>query len=408
MTAAPRRGFPLPLLALAVAAFAIGTTEFVIVGLLPAVARDTAVSVPAAGLLVTGYALGVALGAPPLAALTARATPYRALSGLLLLFIAGNALCAVAPGYAWLMAGRIVASLTHGAFFGLGATVAAALVEPDRRSAAIALMFSGLTLANVLGVPAGAWIGEHAGWRATFWAVTGLGVSALAAVLALVPRQLALAASGGGSAGWRILRRPDLLAALALTALGFGGIFATLTYLSPLLQSAGFGSAQVNALLLLFGAGLTVGNVLGGWAADRWPGRSMAVILLALAGIEVALHTALQSRAAVVACVALWGAAAFATAPGLQSRVLQVAADAPALASTLNIAAFNLGNAAAAALGARALQAGLPLSGLPLLSAALAAAALALLLTCPAPGSAGSRATGSRSRPAPGRRSASR
>ena len=402
------RGFPLPLLALAMAAFAIGTTEFVIVGLLPAVARDTGVGVPEAGLLVTGYALGVALGAPPLAALTARAAPYRALACLLLLFIAGNALCALAPGYGWLMAGRIVASLTHGAFFGLGATVAAALVEPQRRSAAIALMFSGLTLANVLGVPAGAWIGEHAGWRATFWAVTALGVLALAAVLALVPRSLALASGSHADAGWRILRRPQLWAALALTALGFGGIFTTLTYLSPLLQAAGFGSAQVNGLLLLFGVGLTLGNLLGGWAADRWPGRSMAVILIALAAVEAALHAGLASRAAVVACVALWGMAAFATAPGLQSRVLQVAADAPALASTLNIAAFNLGNAAAAALGARALQAGLPLSGLPLLSAALAAAALALLLTCPAPGSAGSRATGSRSRPARGRRSASR
>jgi MFS transporter, DHA1 family, inner membrane transport protein len=207
----PRAGagsaFPLPLVALALAAFAIGTTEFVIVGLLPSVAADTGVSLPRAGLLVSGYALGVAFGAPPLAALTARATPYRALAALMVLFIVGNVMCALAADYGWLMGGRIVASLTHGAFFGLGATVAAALVPPQRRSAAIALMFSGLTLANVLGVPAGSWIGQHAGWRATFWAVSGLGMVALVAVMLLVPRSLQLAA-GSASSGWRILRRP--------------------------------------------------------------------------------------------------------------------------------------------------------------------------------------------------------
>lgn len=373
------RAIPLPLLALAMAAFAIGTTEFVIVGLLPAVANDTGVSLPDAGLLVTGYALGVAIGAPPLAALTARMAPHRALSALLVLFIAGNALCALAPTYGWLTAGRIVASLTHGAFFGLGATVAAALVEPQRRSAAIALMFSGLTLANVLGVPAGSWIGQHAGWRATFWCVTALGVIALAAVCVLVPRDLALSATPAGG-GWRILKRPRLVGALVLTALGFGGIFTTLTYLSPLLQSAGFTASQVNALLLWFGLGLTLGNLLGGWAADRWPRASMAVILGVLAAVEVALHLGLGSHAVVVASVGLWGLAAFATAPGLQSRVLDEADDAPALGSTLNIAAFNLGNAFAAWLGAGALQAGTPLSALPLLSAGLALAALALSL----------------------------
>jgi DHA1 family inner membrane transport protein len=375
-----RRGIPLPLLALALAAFAIGTTEFVIVGLLPEVARDTGVSLSQAGLLVTGYALGVAFGAPPLAALTARSSPYRALSALMLLYIAGNLMCALAPGYGWIMGGRIVASLTHGAFFGLGATVAAALVEPHRRSAAIALMFSGLTLANVLGVPAGAWIGQLAGWRATFWAVSAVGVLALVGILVLVPRSLPRPGQSTG-AGWRILRRPRLLGALALTALGFGGIFTTLTYLSPLLQSqAHFSATQVNGLLLLFGLGLTVGNVLGGWAADRWPGRSMLVILGVLATIEVALHLFIQTPAIVVVAIFLWGLAAFATAPGLQSRVLDEAGDAPTLASTLNIAAFNLGNAIAAWIGAWGLEVGLSLSRLPLMSAALAVAALLLLV----------------------------
>jgi DHA1 family inner membrane transport protein len=369
----------LPLLALALAAFAIGTTEFVIVGLLPAVAADTGVSLPHAGLLVTGYALGVALGAPPLAALAARATPLTALCGLMVLFIVGNVLCAVAPGYGWLLAGRVVASLTHGAFFGLGAIVAAALVAPQRQSAAIALMFSELTLANVLGVPAGAWIGQHWGWRSTFWAVSSLGVIALAALVALVPRSLKLP-SRANAGGWSIVRRPRLLGALALTALGFGGIFTTLTFLAPLLQSAaGFSTSQVNALLLLFGLGLTLGNVLGGWAADRWPGRSTFAILCALIAVELLLYLGLSSPAQVAASIFLWGMAAFATAPGLQSRGLGESADAPALGSTLNIAAFNLGNAGAAWLGARALDAGMPLSRLPLLSAALALAALALL-----------------------------
>jgi MFS transporter, DHA1 family, inner membrane transport protein len=375
-----KRGIPLPLLALALAAFAIGTTEFVIVGLLPDVARDTGVSLSQAGLLVTGYALGVAFGAPPLAALTARSSPLRALSALMLLYIAGNVLCALAPSYGWIMTGRIVASLTHGAFFGLGATVAAALVEPNRRSAAIALMFSGLTLANVLGVPAGAWIGQLAGWRATFWAVSAVGVVALAGILALVPRSLPRPGHST-DAGWRILRRPRLLGALALTALGFGGIFTTLTYLSPLLQSeAHFSATQVNGLLLLFGLGLTVGNVLGGWAADRWPGRSMLVILGALAVIEVVLHVFIQAPAIVVIAIFLWGLAAFATAPGLQSRVLDEAGDATTLASTLNIAAFNLGNAIAAWIGAQGLETGLPLASLPLVSAALAGAAMLLAI----------------------------
>ena len=379
-TAPAGAAIPLPLLALALAAFAIGTTEFVIVGLLPSVAADTGTSLSQAGQLVTGYALAVAFGAPPLAALTAKAAPYKALSGLMLLFILGNAICAAAPGYGWLMAGRIVASLTHGAFFGLGATVAAALVPPQRRSAAIALMFSGLTLANVLGVPAGAWIGQHAGWRATFWAVSALGLLSLGALLALVPRALRLPSTPGAPAGWALVRRPRLLGALGLTALGFGGIFTPLTFLAPLLQTeSGFSAVQVNGLLLLFGLGLTLGNMLGGWAADRWPVRSMFAILASLAAVELALHLGLRVPALVVACVVLWGMAAFATAPGLQSRVLGEASDAPALGSTLNIAAFNLGNAGAAWLGAEALRAGLGLSWLPVLSAGLALAALALL-----------------------------
>ena len=374
-----RSALPLPLVALALAAFAIGTTEFVIMGLLPAIAVDLAVDLPDAGLLVTGYALGVAFGAPPLAALAARVRPHRALAALMLVFVLGNLMCALAPGYATLMAGRLVASLTHGAFFGVGSTVAAGLVPVNRRAAAIALMFSGLTLANVLGVPGGAWIGTQAGWRMTFWVVCALGLVALACVWNLVPRHLE-ATDAGGSGDWSILGRPRFLAALLLTATGFGGIFAALTYVAPLLhEAAGFSTAQVNATLIVFGVGLTLGNIVGGWLSDRWPVRSMFAILLALAVVEVALSRAASHPVAVVPAIFLWGVAAFATVPGLQARVLDEAAEAPALASTLNIGAFNLGNAGGAWLGGRALAMDLPLAQLPLLAAALALVATGVL-----------------------------
>jgi DHA1 family inner membrane transport protein len=295
------------------------------------------------------------------------------------IFIAGNLLCALAPDYATLMAGRIVASLTHGAFFGVGSVVAANLVTPDKRSAAIARMFTGLTLANVLGVPAGAWIGERAGWRMTFWAVCALGVIALAGVWKLVPRELEAQQTKAGD-GWRMLRRPQLLAALLLTATGFGGVFAALTYIAPLLQAAtGFTAGEVSATLLVFGLGLTFGNMIGGWLADRWLTRSMFGILLALAAVEAALRVTASHPVAAVITVFLWGVATFATVPGLQTRVLEQGQEAPAIASTLNIGAFNLGNAAGAWLGASALALDLRLVELPLLAAGLAVAALGVL-----------------------------
>lgn len=369
----------LPLLALSLAAFAIGTTEFVIMGLLPAIATDLGVNLPEAGLLVTGYALGVALGAPPLAVLAARVRPHRALAALMLVFVLGNLLCALAPGYATLMAGRIVASLTHGAFFGVGSTVAAGLVPANRRAAAIALMFTGLTLANVLGVPGGAWIGTLAGWRATFWVVSALGLVALACLWTLVPRHLQtppMAASGM----WALLARPRFLGALLVTASGFGGIFAALTFVAPLLhEAAGFSTDQVNASLVVFGIGLTLGNVFGGWLSDRWPVRSLFAILLALAAVEAALSIAVVQPLAVLPAIFCWGVAAFATVPGLQTRVLDEAPPAAALASTLNIGAFNLGNAAGAWLGGHALARGLPLVQLPLIAAALALLAAGVL-----------------------------
>ncbi|QPF76367.1 MFS transporter [Roseateles sp. DAIF2] len=370
---------PLPIIALALAAFAIGTTEFVIMGILPEVARDLGVDLPAAGLLVSGYALGVALGAPLVALATARWPRKTTLLVLMGLFIAGNLLSALAPGYGLLMAGRVLASLAHGSFFGIGAVVASGLVAPTRRAAAVALMFTGLTLANVLGVPLGTWIGQGWGWRATFWTVSVLGVLALVAVAALVPRAGRAAAGEGGASEWRVLRDRQVLAALGLTVLGFGGIFTAFTYIAPLLrEQTGLAPGAVTGVLCLFGLGLTLGNVLGGRLADRWPRGSMLGILAALAAVEALLALTATRPLPAIATVFAWGIAAFATVPGLQMRVLERAGAAPTLASTLNIGAFNLGNAGGAWLGGALLAADWSLRSLPLAAAALALLALAL------------------------------
>jgi len=373
-----RPAIPLPILALALAAFAIGTTEFVIMGILPTVANDIGVSLPTAGLLVTGYALGVAGGAPLLAALTARWPHKAALLVLMLLFIAGNLLSALAPDYPVLMAGRVVASLAHGSFFGIGAVVAAELVPPQRRASAIALMFTGLTLATVLGVPLGTLIGQQWGWRATFYAVASLGVLALAAVALLVPHVPAHAANQPASP-WRVVARPRVLLSLLLTVFGFGGIFVAYTFITPLLTTlTGLSSATVTAVLFLFGLGLTVGNNLGGKLADRKLLPSLMILLLVLAGVEALLPVALASPLPAVIAVFLWGVAAFALVPGLQLLVVHQTEEAPVLASTLNIAAFNLGNAGGAWLGATLLERHFALAALPVAAALTALVAFAI------------------------------
>jgi DHA1 family inner membrane transport protein len=342
---------PLALLALAIGAFAIGTTEFAVVGLLPSVASSLHVSIPTAGLLVTGYALSVAVGAPLTTAAGSRLPRKTVLLGLMGLFIAGNLLCAVSTGYAELMTGRVIAALCHGAFFGVGSVVAADLVAPQRRAGAIALMFSGLTLANVLGVPLGTLLGQHFGWRSAFWAISGLGVLALLGLFALVPRTAAPAESGlRGELG--VFRRPQVWLALGTTALGFGGLFASFTYFAPMMTGVThFSPSSVTWLLVVFGTGLCVGNAVGGRAADRWPHTALPVALgllvLVLAGFSAASH----ERAAAAVVVFLLGVIGFATVPPLQASVLAKAHGAPTLASAVNIGAFNLGNAIGAWLG---------------------------------------------------------
>lgn len=371
---------PVALWALAAGAFGIGTTEFVIMGLLPQVGADLGVSLSSAGLLVTGYALGVTLGAPPVAILTANLPRKTLLLSLMVIFTLGNLACALAPGYGTLMAARVLTSLAHGAFFGVGSVVATSLVRADKQASAIALMFTGLTLANVLGVPFGTWLGQAWGWRATFWAVTLVGLVALAAVALLVPASQERH-NGNLRGELRALGRPQVLLGFGMTVLGFGGVFTAFTYIAPLLtELSGFSSAAVSPILLLFGVGLVAGNTWGGRLADRalMPTLigSLALLTVVLALFALTVH----SKAAAVITVAVLGFAAFATVPPLQMRVLEQAGGAPTLASAFNIAAFNLGNAAGAWLGGLTIDHGPGLGATPLTAAAVTGAGLLVAL----------------------------
>jgi DHA1 family inner membrane transport protein len=349
---APTRRLPLALVALTAGAFGIGTTEFVIMGLLQQVAADLQVSIASAGLLISGYALGVFFGAPLLTAATARMPRKNVLLALMLVFTLGNLACAFAPNYASLMLARIVTSLAHGTFFGVGAVVATGLVAPDRKASAISVMFTGLTVATLLGVPAGAWLGLHFGWRATFWAVTAIGIAASAIVLAFVPRAGSNAVPLDLRAELAVLARAPVVLALATTALGTAGLFTVYTYIQPaLIEVGGFGADAVSPILLVFGAGMIVGNVLGGRLADRSLRKALFGTLTVLALVLFAFGFAIQAKVPAVLAVGLLGTAAFAIVAPLQASVLHAARGGESLASSLNIGAFNLGNALGAWLG---------------------------------------------------------
>jgi DHA1 family inner membrane transport protein len=367
---------PLPILALAFATFAIGTTEFVIMGILPDLARALSVSIPSAGLLVSGYALGVAVGAPVLALLTSRMPRKLALLLLMSIFIVGNVFCALAPDYPALMIARVVTSFAHGSFFGIGSVVAASLVTQDKRASAIALMFTGLALANVLGVPLGTFIGQTLGWRATFWTVTAAGVLAAVALVALLP-----SSEDSGALNLRaelgVLAKSQVWLALAMTILGFGGVFVVFTYIAPILEEAsGFAPTSVTLLLVLFGIGLVIGNSAGGKLADRRGVRGLLAVFAALILVMAVFTRTMHAPVPAAVTLFIWGIAAFATVPGLQMYVMHHAHSAPNLASTLNIGAFNIGNALGAWLGGLALSHGVKLDGLPWLAAMMTLAAI--------------------------------
>lgn len=374
---------PVAVLALTAGAFGIGTTEFIIMGLLLQVAADLHVTVSTAGLLISGYALGVFVGAPILTLATRRMPRKAVLLALMAIFTLGNIACAVAPSYGLLMAARVLTSLAHGTFFGVGSVVATGLVPENKRASAISTMFVGLTVATLLGVPFGAWFGLMLGWRAAFWAVAAIGVVAWVVLLLFVPSDVG---RGEDTASLRdelaVLARPQVQLGLAMTVLGFAGLFTVFTYIQPILtRVTGFSDAAVSPILLVFGAGLSIGNIAGGRLADRGLARALVGTLAGLAIVLVALASALSIMAPAVLLVGLLGAAAFATVAPLQLRVLDKAGPVGRnLASSLNIAAFNLGNALGAWVGGVTIDHGPGLAALPLVAAAITALGLAIAL----------------------------
>ena len=374
---------PLALWALTLSAFAIGTTEFVIVGLIPTIAASLNVSVPSAGLLVSLYALGVAIGAPVLTALTGRVPRKQLLLGLMVLFTVGNLLAWMAPGYGTLMAARVLTGLAHGVFFSIGSTIATGLVPKEKAASAIALMFSGLTVALVTGVPLGTFIGQRFGWQSTFLAVSLLGVIAIVGSALLVPANIAGAKPSSLRTQLAVLRKPRLLLVYAMTTLGYGGTFIAFTYLAPILQEvSGFSASSVSLVMLVYGVSVAAGNIWGGKLADRkGPIRALQIVFALLAAVLLVLSFTAPNKLLVLATVLAWGAVAFGNVPGLQVYVVQRAErDAPAavdVASGLNIAAFNVG-IALGAWGGGLIVAHLGLMATPWIGALVVLGALAL------------------------------
>jgi len=377
----------LPILALAVGAFGIGVTEFAPMGMLPVIADDLGVSIPVAGLLISAYAFGVVLGAPLMTLTTGRVPRRTLLIGLMAIFTAGNLLAAVSSSYGMLLAARLITSLNHGAFFGVGAIVAAGLVPENRRAGAVAAMFMGLTIANVAGVPLATWVGDQIGWRVSFWGIAGLGVLAMAALRLTLPKAAA-PADANALAELKVLGRGPVLAALALTVVGASAMFTVFTYITPILQhETGASIGFVTAMLVTYGVGLSAGNWLGGKFADRSVDMTLMVTLASLTALLIAFAFAMPFAGVSAVLIFLWGVASFALVPPLQVRVMAAAADAPNLASAVNVGAFNLGNAIGAALGGGVISAGLGLPAVALAGAAASAAGLVLLLLAKRPAS---------------------
>ena len=348
---------PLALWALTLSAFAIGTTEFVIVGLIPTIANDLSVTLPSAGLLVSLYALGVAIGAPVLTALTGKLNRKWLLIGLMSLFILGNMLAWAAPGYNSLIVARILTGLAHGVFFSIGSTIATRLVPKEKEASAIAIMFTGLTVALVTGVPLGTWIGQHFGWRATFLVVSALGLIAMIGSAILVPNNLKQSPSASLVKQMSVLMKPRLLLVYAMTAVGYGGTFVAFTFLASILESvSGFPSSAIGLIMLVYGVSVAVGNIWGGKMADRaGPIAALSTIFLALAAVLLVFYFTAPYPWLALVTVLFWGAFAFGNVPGLQVYVVQIAEretpHAVDVASGLNIAAFNVGIALGALIG---------------------------------------------------------
>lgn len=378
-TSVSSRGFNWPLLALAIGAFGIGTTEFAPMGLLPVIAEGVDVSIPTAGMLVSAYAIGVMLGAPLMTLAFSRFGKRTALMLLMGIFTLGNLLSALAPGYFTLLIARLVTSLNHGAFFGLGAIVAASVVPKDKQASAVATMFMGLTIANIGGVPAATWVGQQIGWRMAFAGTAVLGLIAITSLWLALPK-----GEPGKMPDVRrelgVLAHPTVLVAMATTVMGAGAMFTLYTYVAPVLAELTHASEKfVTLSLVLIGVGLTIGNGIGGRLADWSLDGATTIFLAALALVMVTLPLALTSHLGAAIGLLAWGAAAFAIVPPVQMRVMQAAADAPGLASSINVGAFNLGNALGAAVGGGVISLGLGYAAIPVAGGMLAAAGLALV-----------------------------
>ncbi|ADO48427.1 MFS transporter [[Enterobacter] lignolyticus] len=369
-----------PLLALAIGAFGIGTTEFSPMGLLPVIAKGVDVSIPAAGMLISAYAIGVMVGAPLMTLLLSHRARRNALIFLMGIFTLGNVLSSLAPDYTTLMISRIITSLNHGAFFGLGSVVAASVVPKHKQASAVATMFMGLTIANIGGVPAATWLGEAIGWRMSFLATAGLGLVSMLSLWLSLPK---------GASGERpdvkrelsVLVRPQVLSALLTTVLGAGAMFTLYTYIAPVLHTITSASSLfVTAMLVLIGVGFSLGNYLGGKLADRSVTATLKGFLLLLMVIMVAIPWLARSEIGAAVSMVIWGAATFAVVPPLQMRVMRVASEAPGLSSSVNIGAFNLGNALGAAAGGAVISGGLGYSFVPVMGAIIAALALVVVL----------------------------
>ncbi|MFC9999301.1 MFS transporter [Nocardia sp. NPDC127526] len=376
---------PIAVVALAVCAFAIGLTEFVVAGLLPDIAGDLHVSIPTAGMLVSGYAFGVVVGAPVLTALTGRTERRRLLTGLMTLFLAGTALSALASAYGMLMIGRVAAALAHGAFMGVAMATAADLVAPGKRGRAVSLVATGVTVATVLGVPLGTLVGQHLGWRSAFWLVILCAAIGLAGIMTLVPRAEP-AATGDIRGELTVLRRPQVLLVLAATVLGFGGVMTSYTYIAEMVtRVTGFGAGAVTWITMLFGLGMFAGNLISGRVTDRHPRAAVLTAVAALALVLAAFTVTVHDKTATCVTVFLFGAAAGGTVIPMQMRIMAKAGDAPALASSANVAAFNLANTLGPLLGGALIGSGagypaLNLAGAVVTAIGLGIAALAVYL----------------------------
>ncbi|USD24677.1 MFS transporter [Flagellimonas marinaquae] len=365
-----KKSLPAALWALTISAFGIGTTEFVIVGLLPTVANDLNTSISSAGLLVSLYALGVAIGAPVLTALTSKIARKRLLIGIMLLFIIGNGLATIAPSFTLLILARILTGFAHGVFFSIGSTIAASLVPEDKRASAISIMFAGLTVAIVTGVPLGTYIGQNFGWRATFVGVAILGVIGALASYFLVPSNIKKSPPLRLVDQLKVLKNPSILLVLGITALGYGGTFVTFTYLAPLLEEVtGFSASMTSVLLLVYGIAIALGNIIGGKVSNKTPGKALMVMFALQAVVLVVLYFTASSPIWSIVTLFFMGILAFSNVPALQLYVVKMAEKylpgTEDVASALNIAAFNVGIAIGAYVGGLIVESTLGVAATP-------------------------------------------